>query len=223
MTERTIAIGDIHGCSHALAALIKAICPTAEDTLVTLGDYIDRGPDSKGVLEQLLSLKGRCRLVPLMGNHEDMLLEALGSRSTCNFWLACGGAETLDSYGPRSSLDDIPGAHLRFIEDCKDFYEIETHIFLHAYYLAHLPLVQQPQQVIRWSALHDQSLVPHCSGKIAMVGHTSQMSGEILDVGFLKCIDTYCHGGGWLTGYDVTNGRIWQTNERGELRNQGNP
>src|SRR4029453_4765190 len=74
MPGRTIAIGDIHGCAAALGALVAAIEPTADDTLVALGDYVDRGPNSRGVLDELLALAKRCRLVPLLGNHEIMLL-----------------------------------------------------------------------------------------------------------------------------------------------------
>src|SRR4051812_30312448 len=77
MAGRTIAIGDVHGCLRALAALLDAIGPDWEDTLVPLGDYIDRGPDSRGVLDQLLALAKRCRLVPLLGNHEEMLIAAV--------------------------------------------------------------------------------------------------------------------------------------------------
>ena len=77
VNPRTIAIGDIHGCSAALDALLEAIRPRPEDCIVTLGDYINRGPDSRGVIERLIELKDRCRLVPLLGNHEEMLFEAL--------------------------------------------------------------------------------------------------------------------------------------------------
>src|SRR5262249_57711237 len=77
MTGRTIAIGDIHGCPDALAALIDAVAPGRDDTIVTLGDYIDRGPNSRGVLDRLLRLAGQCRLVPLLRNHEEALLDAL--------------------------------------------------------------------------------------------------------------------------------------------------
>ena len=63
MAGRTIAIGDIHGCSDALAALIDAIGPGPEDTVVTLGDHVDRGPDSRGVLDRLIALAGRSRLI----------------------------------------------------------------------------------------------------------------------------------------------------------------
>jgi predicted phosphodiesterase len=60
MRPRTIAIGDIHGCSQALKDLIEAIKPRPEDLLVTLGDYINRGPDSRGVLDQLIALEQNC-------------------------------------------------------------------------------------------------------------------------------------------------------------------
>ncbi len=75
MPGRTIAIGDIHGCADALATLIAAIEPGPDDLVVTLGDYIDRGPDSRGTIELLIALAGRCRLVPILGNHDQMLLE----------------------------------------------------------------------------------------------------------------------------------------------------
>ena len=76
---RTIAVGDIHGCSVALTAVLQAAAPQPEDTIITLGDHIDRGPDSRGVIERLLALAGRCRLIPLLGNHE-MLLGLRGHR-----------------------------------------------------------------------------------------------------------------------------------------------
>src|SRR5438128_342790 len=82
MSGRTIAVGDVHGCKAALDALLAAIEPEPADTLVTLGDYVDRGPDSRGVLDRLIGLAGRCRLVPLMGNHEEALLDALRDLGT---------------------------------------------------------------------------------------------------------------------------------------------
>jgi serine/threonine protein phosphatase 1 len=94
MAGRTIAIGDIHGCSLALAALVDAIDTNPDDLLVTLGDYIDRGPDSRGVLDRLIALAGRCQLVPLLGNHEDMVLAAKADAWSLKFWLACGGQMT---------------------------------------------------------------------------------------------------------------------------------
>src|SRR5271165_4467013 len=99
MNPRTIAIGDIHGCSAALEALIEAIRPCRDDCIVTLGDYINRGPDSRRVIERLIELKSRCRLVPLFGNHEEMLFTALADRYPVEYFLGVGGDATLDSYG----------------------------------------------------------------------------------------------------------------------------
>ncbi len=81
MASRIIAIGDIHGCSAALRSLTEIIAPQADDTLIPLGDCVDRGPDSCGVLEQLLILRDRCRLFPLLGNHEEMMLNYLDGPS----------------------------------------------------------------------------------------------------------------------------------------------
>jgi serine/threonine protein phosphatase 1 len=100
MPPRTIAVGDIHGCSAAIDALLNAIRPRPEDVIVTLGDYIDRGPDSKGALERLIELARRCRLVPLLGNHEEMLFEAMADSFPLEFFLGVGGDAILDSYGP---------------------------------------------------------------------------------------------------------------------------
>src|SRR5436309_1445969 len=99
MSGRMIAIGDIHGCSLALAALVQAIDLVGADTIVTLGDYVDRGLDSKGVLGQLISLADRCRLIPILGNHDEMMLHARDGRSDLQFWLNCGGVSALDRYG----------------------------------------------------------------------------------------------------------------------------
>jgi serine/threonine protein phosphatase 1 len=58
------------------------------------------------------------------------------------------------------------------------------------------------------------------SGKVAAVGHPPQKSGEVLDLGYLKCIDTFCHGGGWLTALEVGNGKVWQANLAGEMQGE---
>jgi serine/threonine protein phosphatase 1 len=227
MAARTIAIGDIHGCSAALAALIDAIAPSAEDTIVALGDYIDRGPDSRGVLERLIALGARCRLMPLLGDHEEMLLDALRDNANLRKWLACGGAETLRSYGwapgsqRRRVADWIPEAHRVFLNRCVPYHETATHLFVHAGYVPDLPMNQQPALAIRWRVTDARTASPHCSGKTAIVGHTRQLSGEVLDLGFLSCIDTNCVRGGWLTALDTTTGRIWQTDRAGRLRVDG--
>jgi hypothetical protein len=132
MTEgRTIAIGDVHGCPVALAALVRAIDPAPLDTLVFLGDYIDRGPDSRGVLEQVIALRERCVVVPLLGNHEEMLLAALEGQSELRYWLKFGGTEALASYGYRGGPELrpadlralIPSEHVRFLKGCRDYFK----------------------------------------------------------------------------------------------------
>ncbi|MCY2986999.1 MAG: metallophosphoesterase [Planctomycetota bacterium] len=102
---RTIAIGDIHGCAIALAKLIEAVAPQPDDTIVPLGDYVDRGIDSRGAIDQLISLADHCRLVPILGNHEEMLLVARKGRSDFRFWMNCGGITCLDSYGSTGRMD----------------------------------------------------------------------------------------------------------------------
>ena len=215
--SRTIAIGDIHGCSVAFAALIDTISPQPDDTIVPLGDYVDRGIDSKGVLDQLIELRDRCNLVPILGNHDQMMLHAGDGRSDFQFWLNCGGDAALDSYGSSGRLGLIPRSHIQFLESCRLYFETDTHIFLHANYKPDVPLEKLDDQTIRWLSLRDY--VPskqHVSGKIVVVGHTPQT--EILDLGFLICLDTGVWKGGWLSALDVESGKIWQVDEKGALR-----
>jgi serine/threonine protein phosphatase 1 len=217
MSQRTIAIGDIHGCSLALDALLRAVVPCSQDVIVTLGDYINRGSDSRGVLDQLIALIERCRLFPLLGNHEQKLLEArAGIHPTT--WLGMGGTATLDSYGPGRDLSLIPDEHFEFLESCLECHETDEHIFVHANYYPSLPMDEQPVLMLRWESLGDTIPEPHESGKTVIAGHTPQQSGEILDLGFLKCIDTNCWGGGWLTALEVSTGEVWQANREGRLR-----
>lgn len=216
MAGRILAVSDIHGCSLALAALVQAIDPQLADTIVTLGDYVDRGHDSKGVLDQLIVLADRCRLVPLLGNHDEMMLHARDGRSDLQFWMNCGGITALDSYGSSGRIEVIPLAHFRFLERCLPYYEIDTHFFVHANYKPDLPLDRQDDQTLRWLSLRDFVPGPHCSRKVAILGHTPHP--DVLDLGHLVCLDTGCCNGGWLTALDVVSGHKWQVNERGNLR-----
>jgi serine/threonine protein phosphatase 1 len=217
MPGRTIAIGDIHGYSTALAGLVKAINPQPQDTLISLGDYCDRGPDTRGTIDQLLALATRCRLIPLLGNHDEMLLEVRESAEHLSDWLSFGGTTTLYSYGC-TFPGEIPQEHVAFLEKCALYHETETHFFVHGNYLPGEPLSVQPDYVLRWESLRSRIPAPHYSGKIAIVGHTAQRNGEVLDLGFLKCIDTYCYGGYWLTALDVGSGQVWQVDQEGRRR-----
>ena len=218
MSGRTIAIGDIHGCSIALRAVIVAIDPQPDDTLVTLGDYVNKGIDSKGVLDFLLELETRCQLIPLLGNHDAVMLGAIEGRLSVEGWKAIGGTASLQSYGDSERLDDIPTSHLEFLRRCRMWYETPTHFFVHAAYDPDVPLDEQDEATLFWQGIRDEVPGPHVSGKTAVVGHTSQKNGEILDAGHLICIDTNCWDGGWLTAMDVESRMLWQVDESGRFR-----
>lgn len=217
MPGRLIAIGDIHGCSDALRSMLEAINPQSDDTIVTLGDYVDRGPDSRGVIDQLTELKQACHLIPLLGNHEEMMLEVLGGKPPYN-WLQYGGSQTLDSYHFSGDLGVIPESHREFFDNCLDAWETSGFLFTHGNYLADRSLARQTVKILRWTNLRESIPEPHQSGKTAIVGHTANKSGEIVDLGYLKCLDTYCYGGKWLTGMELGTGETWQFDKRGNRR-----
>lgn len=218
MKPRTIAIGDIHGHASALAAIIDAVDPQPVDTVVLLGDYIDRGPDSRGVLQLVLGLTERCQLVPLLGNHEEMLLHARTSGSALSVWLAHGGDATLRSYGSSEDLEGIPTKHFQFLSALRRYYETETHFFIHANYAPNWRLDQHDSKTALWLPLTD---LPsrHYSGKTAVVGHTPQPKGRVLNLVYLLGIDTGCGFGGLLTAVDVGTGEQWQVDETGRSYN----
>lgn len=219
MSGRIIAMGDVHGCARALTAVIEAIQPQPADQLIILGDYLDRGPDSRQVVNHLLELRAQCQLTALLGNHERMLLHCLEDPAESVYWLQYGGQATMDSYG--GSPDDIPPEHLEFLRQNALFLELERQFFVHANYLPELPLAEQPESYLLWMHLHRYLPPPHGSGKLAVVGHTPQVTHEILDLGHLVCLDTYCFGGGWLTAMDVETRQCWQADRDGNLRPTG--
>ncbi len=243
MAPRTIAIGDIHGCSRALQTVLAAVKPRPEDRIVTLGDYVNRGPDSRGVLEQLMALERQCVLVALLGNHDQTMLDAgavalagdqfarlrdRGDSSIVVDWLRMGGDATLASYGAdpqRLTTADfarIPPGHYEFLARCREYHETPTHIFVHAQYDPLTPMSEQSHYELRWLSLKTSIPGAHVSGKTVVTGHSSQKNGEVLDLGHIICIDTYCYGGGWLTAMDVDSGQTWQANRLGELRPPAN-
>jgi serine/threonine protein phosphatase 1 len=219
MTDRVIAIGDVHGCAVALRKTLEVIEPRPQDTIIMLGDCVDRGPQSAQVLDQLLALRETCRLIPLLGNHEEMMLNHLDGRPQPDDWLLCGGQATVDSYRDASGkLIPAPPEHIDYIRSWGDCFETDSHFFAHGGYEPDRPLTKQHWQTMRWQSLKFGIPGPHQSGKTAIVGHSSQKSGEIFDIGHLKCIDTFCWGGGWLTALDIVSNRIWQVDREGRLR-----
>jgi serine/threonine protein phosphatase 1 len=230
---RVLAIGDVHGCLRSLITLLAAVEPRADDRIIMLGDYVDRGPDSRGVLDCVIGLHETGRLVPLRGNHEVMMLEA--RRVGDLMWLACGGRQTLHSYGvadqrinelldrhgwladPAELLAGVPARHWKFLEEeCVPFHETPTHFFVHANAHPDVPLDEQPDYMLYWEKL--TAACAHCSSKVMVCGHTRQKDGMPLDLGTTVCIDTGAHDDGWLTCLDVHTGRLWQANELGKAR-----
>jgi serine/threonine protein phosphatase 1 len=217
---RTLALGDVHGCFRALDGVLEMVQPEPDDLLIVLGDYVDRGPDSRGVIERMLELQGRCRLVTLRGNHDQMMLDARNGPDTFREWLLCGGRPTLQSYatsGGLGRLEDVPERHWRFLEETQRFFETQRHFFVHASVYPELPLDEQPEYMLYWEKLQ-ADIAPHCSGKTMVCGHTTQKSGLPLELDHAVCIDTFVYGGGWLTCLDVDSGRLWQANENGQAR-----
>jgi len=216
---RQFAIGDIHGCLTALQVLDRELRFGEGDTVVTLGDYVDRGPDSRGVIEFLIDLRSRCRLVALRGNHEIMMLRAREDRSALLNWIACGGDTTLDSYGA-TDFQDVPGFHWDFLARTVRYHETGNDFFVHANVISDLPLKDQPDSHLFWEHIRGE-MRPHVSGRRMVCGHTPQASGLPLNLGHVVCIDTHACGGGWLTCLETGSCLYWQADEKGDLRRGG--
>jgi serine/threonine protein phosphatase 1 len=217
---RNLAVGDIHGCFKALTTLAAFVPFRPDDTIITVGDYVDRGPDSHAVLDWLIGYSSRARLVALRGNHELMMLRARDSKEAFKSWLESGGDAALASYshfGDAGRLVDVPESHWRFLEEeTRAWFEIDTHFFVHANAYADVSLEEQPDFMLYWESFNDPP--PHESGKIMICGHTPQKSGIPRNIGHAICIDTWACGEGWLTCLDTETGEYWQANQRGETR-----
>jgi serine/threonine protein phosphatase 1 len=164
--ERVYAIGDVHGCADRLAMLHRLIAndlaarPVAAPTVVHLGDYIDRGEDSAGVIELLV--RGwpppAPRIVNLLGNHEEMVLAALdrGDADAVADWLANGGAASLASWGvprrakPRDWQRSIPPAHVAFLRSLALHHAQGGYLFVHAGLRPGVPLERQSRHDMLW-------------------------------------------------------------------------
>ena len=214
---RTLAIGDIHGCATAFDLLLSIINLKPVDTVVTLGDYVDRGSNSKGVIDRLIEVQQRGHLIALRGNHEQMMIHARHDVSMESHWRESGGNATLASYGDPGTMADVPAEHWDFIENqCLDYWENETHFFVHANVYSDLPLFDQPDYMLFWEKFNNPA--PHISGKVMICGHTSQKSGLPINIGHAICVDTWAYGRGWLSCLDVKTGQLWQANQAGQQR-----
>jgi len=211
--QRYFAIGDIHGCLDKLLSLLRRIdIDWAKDTVVFMGDYIDRGPASKEVVETVLGLRGRHdRVVCLMGNHEQMFLNWLEGREE-QLFLANGGRSTLRSYGIATDAVDrearVPPAHLEFFRSLLPFYETQTHLFVHAGVRPGLPLeIQDPYDLV-WIR-HEFFLADHGMQKTVVFGHTPFTGGPFVGEKIIG-IDTGAVYGGTLTCLELPAMRFHQ-------------
>ncbi|TWU40123.1 Serine/threonine-protein phosphatase 1 [Novipirellula aureliae] len=216
MVNRQFVVGDIHGCSKALRTLVEAIDPSHSDQIIFLGDYVDRGPNSKDVVDQIIELRKRCRVIALRGNHEIMLMGVVSAGLDQSIWKNGGGQATIASYG--GSLKKIPTTHLDFFHSLYEYHETENEIFVHACYQPDQPMSNQDDACRYWKHLQYPYPAPHFSGKRVYVGHTPQAGGEILNLGHLICLDTYCFGGGYLTAMELTTGHVIQTDKHGHRK-----
>lgn len=218
---RRLAIGDIHGCFRALETLAEFVALQHEDRIVTLGDYVNRGPGSRDVLQWLIEWKDAGQLVALRGNHDVMMCEARYGDTSWQRFCRYGGDATMRSYElkpQQSQLDEIPESHWRLLDQrLKNVYEDDTHCYVHANLEPELPLTHQPSATTIWKKL-DDSQTPHQSGKTMICGHTAQKSGRPRRFPGGVCIDTWVYGEGWLSCLDVESGEIWQANEKGRTR-----
>ncbi len=172
---KTFVIGDIHGCHQALLALWHKISPVAaDDTIVFLGDYIDRGPDSRQVIDEILAIKKSLpRVITLMGNHEQMLLHFLEGKEEGQF-LEVGGAETLASYGiipGKPDCPELPPRHLDFFHGLIPFWQNQEAIYVHAGLMPGRPLALQPKSWLLW-AREEFLKSDYDFGKVVIYGHT---------------------------------------------------
>ncbi len=191
--SRHFAIGDIHGCITALTTLLDYVVPGSDDTIVALGDYVDRGPDSAAVIEFLISLGKSNRLVALRGNHELMMLDSREKDSWFRAWLSYGGRETLQSYSldidDAASIGRIPESHLDFLENrLLPYHECESHLFVHAHAEEDKLLAEQADSSLYWRKYINPE--PHCSGMTMVCGHTAQHSGVPAHNDHSICVDT---------------------------------
>ena len=178
---RIFAIGDIHGCYDKLRSLMKRLpYDPKRDTLVFLGDYIDRGVRSREVLTYLCDLRRQVKnLILLMGNHEYLMLEyhRTGDSALLPFLRHLGIDATLDSYGANNpkSLEEmlfLPAEHLQLFQSLLPYWETEDYIFVHAGLEPGIRLAQQSLSSLcesRNSFLSEE----HDYGKLVIFGHTA--------------------------------------------------
>ncbi len=196
--KRTFVIADIHGCSKSLKALIEdQLQPGNEDQFIFLGDYIDRGPDSKGVINYLIYIKENFKnSVFLRGNHEQMFLDAQTSIPAHDRWITNGGKEVMTSYGLKNH-DHVPYHVHEFLSKTWYYFQEERYIFVHAglNHLSETPL--KDYNAMMW--LREYQVTSKLTGgRIMIHGHTPtalniiKQQVETAAINLEICLDNGC-------------------------------
>jgi serine/threonine protein phosphatase 1 len=225
---RLYVVGDIHGCVRELEGLLDALALAPDDTLAFIGDYLDRGPDSRAVVELLLDVqRRRPKTVFLRGNHEDMCLGYLGRQGSWGeAWRMNGGDSTLRSYGISTELagapaaERLPAEHLAFFEALLPWHVADRFLLVHAGIRPFLPLEEQDPEDLVW--IREEFIAsPHGLPYTVVFGHTPQRQ-VLVDPPYKIGIDTGCVYGGRLTAVELTEGVLHQV-AYGERRVQRSP
>lgn len=185
--NRIIGITDIHGELGKLESLLEKLDLMPDDTIVFMGDYIDRGKNSKGVIDKIISLDDFCKCVYLKGSHEYAYLNARKGDEYYKylFW-NYGGVQTVESYG---SFENIYNVHGEFLESLLPYYETEDYFFIHAGLRPNIPLEEQQEEDFFYIRSEFYSHKTNFPKKI-IFGHTEfdepQVQADKI------CIDTGC-------------------------------
>ncbi len=217
MNKRLFAIGDIHGCFDSLKELVKnKIQLQKDDKLILLGDYIDRSDKSKEVIDFIMELQEKgFDVVPLMGNHEAMLLDAHEDEKNISKWIQNGGDKTLKSF-EISSLKDIESKYIKFFKDLRYYYSFENFLFVHAGFNDNVLNPFTDYYSMLWKCKETYTN-PLLSDKTIVHGHNpinvAKCEERVLSKHRVINIDTGCvykdnEGFGKLTAYDFNNQRI---------------
>ncbi|HDZ41504.1 MAG TPA: serine/threonine protein phosphatase [Bacteroidetes bacterium] len=212
MNGRLLAIGDSHGCSDRLNVLINDhVRLTKKDKLILLGDYIDRGPDSKGVLDLIMKLASEgYEVVTLMGNHENMMINAPRSPLDNYNWMMNGGDETLRSFGV-SSVNEIDRKYMDFLLSMPFYHKTGNFIFVHGGFNDDIEDPFRDTYSMIWERRYEYHS-PVFKGKIIVHGHRphplSELKEQIKKSPSVINIDTGCvygkeYGLGDLTAIDL--------------------
>jgi serine/threonine protein phosphatase 1 len=224
---RIYAVGDIHGRADLLIQLFSRIDvhlvanPVVRPIHIFLGDYVDRGPRSREVLDHLIGRSYSHDSIFLMGNHELMLSQFLKKPQTLKYWRQYGGLDTLMSYGLKAPFNAsaeqlaalsvslqsaMPAQHCRFLEELKPSFECGSFFFVHAGVRPGVALEDQRIDDLLW--IRDEFL--HYEGdfgKIIVHGHTPAPEPEVR-VNRIN-IDTGAHATGRLTCLILEEDRRW--------------